>query len=702
MSVLAWLFGLGFLALVGPLLFHLIRRTPKGEVQFSSLMFLRPTPPTLTRRSRLDNLLLLALRMAAVALIAAAFMRPFFNSNVKLDFADVPGRKIAVLIDTSASMKRADLWDQAAKKIERIIENAEANDEIGIFAFDAQLQKQIGYTKKADAANLMQKFSALKLEPSSNVSNLGDALVDIANRLLESQQIEQASEEEEAGSTLASKLQVVVVSDMQSGSSTSALQSFRWPENVKVKFEQVSAQPSTNATLELLPVDESDPQQIRENVLVRNSNGSVSDQFSVSWENGSMASVPFQVPAGASKVLPVKRDSNSLSSSKLILSGDDVQFDNQFFSIPPLKQSVSVAYVGDESPNDPEGMLYYFKRALIETSTTNYDLQQALTASKEFEIGSPEFLVITRPVTEDEQKAIDESLERGVTLLVVLWDSAMLESTKGWTGVTDIEDRGNANKDNYAMLENIDFSHPVFEPFSGSRFNDFTQVKFWDFLRPNLPDNMQVLARFDDDTPAIWHQIAHDKSDIYVMGFGWQPDKCQLALSSKFLPLMMQMIELATKTQPVAANNLVGETVSVPAGYDRIVSPDGSVEIVEAASAHKFVSPGIHAFKSSTDSQLADLKMAVNIDPSESQIDTMPVDQISALGVEVGTHNTTQEEVEQQRVLRDFELENRQKLWKWLVVGAIALIIAESWLAGRTDRSNRSNRLATTEGPNNE
>ena len=54
MSVLAWLFGLGFLALVGPLLFHLIRRTPKGEVQFSSLMFLRPTPPTLTRRSRLD------------------------------------------------------------------------------------------------------------------------------------------------------------------------------------------------------------------------------------------------------------------------------------------------------------------------------------------------------------------------------------------------------------------------------------------------------------------------------------------------------------------------------------------------------------------------------------------------------------------------------------------------------------------------
>ena len=83
------------------------------------------------------------------------------------------------------------------------------------------------------------------------------------------------------------------------------------------------------------------------------------------------------------------------------------------------------------------------------------------------------------------------------------------------------------------------------------------------------------------------------------------------------------------------------------------------------------------------------MKIAVNIDPSESQIDSMPVDQISALGVEVGTHNTTDEEIEQQRKLMDFELESRQKLWKWLILGAIGLVIAESWLAGRTDRVNR-------------
>ena len=47
-------------AVAAPIVFHLIRRSPRGEVPFSSLMFLSPTPPRLTRRSRLDHLLLLA------------------------------------------------------------------------------------------------------------------------------------------------------------------------------------------------------------------------------------------------------------------------------------------------------------------------------------------------------------------------------------------------------------------------------------------------------------------------------------------------------------------------------------------------------------------------------------------------------------------------------------------------------------------
>ena len=69
MSLLTPLYVLGLMAVAAPVVFHLIRRTPRGEVPFSSLMFLSPTPPRLTRRSRLDNLLLLLLRRLLLLLL---------------------------------------------------------------------------------------------------------------------------------------------------------------------------------------------------------------------------------------------------------------------------------------------------------------------------------------------------------------------------------------------------------------------------------------------------------------------------------------------------------------------------------------------------------------------------------------------------------------------------------------------------------
>ena len=45
MNFLTPLFLLGGLAIAGPIVFHLIRRTTRERRVFSSLMFLLPTPP---------------------------------------------------------------------------------------------------------------------------------------------------------------------------------------------------------------------------------------------------------------------------------------------------------------------------------------------------------------------------------------------------------------------------------------------------------------------------------------------------------------------------------------------------------------------------------------------------------------------------------------------------------------------------------
>ena len=124
MSFLYPLYFLGAVALAAPLLLHLRKRPPKNQILFSSLMFLEKTPEKLTRRSKLEKWLLLALRCLALLLLALMFARPFVRERA---FAAglSEGRRVLYLVDRSASMQRPDLWAQALQALRRDLQKSE-------------------------------------------------------------------------------------------------------------------------------------------------------------------------------------------------------------------------------------------------------------------------------------------------------------------------------------------------------------------------------------------------------------------------------------------------------------------------------------------------------------------------------------------------------------------------------------------------
>ena len=117
MSFLAPLFMLGALAIAAPVIYHLIRRTTRERTVFSSLMFLMPTAPRLTHRSRLEHILLLLLRFLALGLLALGFARPFLRKTAPSAAAAGQAQRIVVLVDVSASMRRAGLWADARERV---------------------------------------------------------------------------------------------------------------------------------------------------------------------------------------------------------------------------------------------------------------------------------------------------------------------------------------------------------------------------------------------------------------------------------------------------------------------------------------------------------------------------------------------------------------------------------------------------------
>ena len=135
MTFLAPLFLLGALAIAGPVLFHLIRRNTKEKFTFSSLMFLRPDLPCVTRKSRLEDILLLIVRCALLAVMALAFARPFFRQSNPPANDPSAGQRIVLLIDTSASMRRNGVWDSAISKAHAEIKETRPIDTLAILAF---------------------------------------------------------------------------------------------------------------------------------------------------------------------------------------------------------------------------------------------------------------------------------------------------------------------------------------------------------------------------------------------------------------------------------------------------------------------------------------------------------------------------------------------------------------------------------------
>src|SRR5258708_8755707 len=133
------LVGLGALAI--PVLIHLIQRERKRVVPFPSLMFLRQIPYQSVRRRRIRDGLLLAVRLAALALIVLAFARPFFRRSELAAATQNGAREAVILLDTSYSMEYGDRWRQAKAPAANAIRPLGPGDRasLGLFSSAAQV-----------------------------------------------------------------------------------------------------------------------------------------------------------------------------------------------------------------------------------------------------------------------------------------------------------------------------------------------------------------------------------------------------------------------------------------------------------------------------------------------------------------------------------------------------------------------------------
>lgn len=713
LSFLAPLYVAAGLAVGLPILFHLIRRTPRGRQVFSSVMFLTPSPPRITRRSRIEHWLLLLLRAAAVLLIVAAFCRPLWRA---LQAGDQPAQRheTVVLLDTSASMRRTGLWEAAVQSLQARLDEAGPQDHLTILTFDDGVTPLIEGNEWSElepgqrAAVVRQRLEAL--HPSWGGTELGRALIIAAERL----------EQADAGRPAPASRTIVILSDLQAGSRWQSLQGFQWPDAVTVEIPPLSTGISpTNAGVQIVGQPEiADPPFVR--VRLTNSADSLKESFRIGWRGPfddpaqtapTSGAIDVYVPPGQSRVVRLPQvkagpgETEAFAPAQVVLTGDDQPFDNNCYVTFPRRRQEQIVYLGPDDAADRTNMRFFVGPIFPQTAEREAAIHDGLPESTDPAAASTplqaSLVIVTGGLTESDRSRLSAYLQTGGTVLFVCRDADQAAGLYQLVGGVPqaIEE---AQIGDYAMLRDVDFRHPLFAALNDPRYADVSKVHFWHHrvIAPESLPNLRVLAQFDNGALAVG-EVPVGEGRVVVFTSSWRRGDSELATWSKFVPVMNAMLELGRPTTGGAAHLTVGEMLPLTTLSDRqpwpraLQRPDGTEVDWQQALADpiarmpglyrvQWAQPGDGSAAASTRAGNEEVVWAVNLAADESRTAPLGLDVLESVGVLLTPADGVEAaaELRQEQMARS-ELESQQKLWRWLLIGALVVLLVETLVAAR-------------------
>src|SRR3954468_6786634 len=221
MSFLTPLFLAGLGAIAIPVLIHLIQREKKRVIEFPSLMFVRRIPYQSVRRRRIRHWALLLLRAAAIALIVAAFARPFLRQGAAAAAAGGGARELVILLEQAASLGYVDHWTRAKDAARTVVRGLGADDRATLVLFNKNAEENMRAT--SDRTRLEGAINAAKV--GSGATRFGPALK-LAESILSRSPIK--------------RREAVLISDFQRSGWTGS-EEVRYPEGMTVSTVSVAS-----------------------------------------------------------------------------------------------------------------------------------------------------------------------------------------------------------------------------------------------------------------------------------------------------------------------------------------------------------------------------------------------------------------------------------------------------------------------------
>jgi len=699
--------AIGLAAASIPVVLHMLRRAPTQDMPFSVVRFLKASQPKLTKRSNIEHWPLMLLRILALVLIGLAFARPFLRQVIPLDSPEGAVRAVTILVDQSASMRRDGIYEKVQTIIRDAIDELGDQDQLSVIAFSntsrTLLTREQWATATGDDRAALADGVLTAYEPNWMATNTGAAMQMAAEDL---------AQEFPADSNVTER-QLILITDFQRGSSLNELKTAAWPSNVEVQLTTVEPSAKGNAGVTFV----ADRRTDRTRVRISSAGDSVQQEFRLQPFDvgghpvGEAVNVAVSPGQRRTVVLPSADEGQVLAGVELL--GDEHPFDNVIDLPESENPVVKVAHIGPSAINDPESMRYYLQRVLSGNDERDVRLIDLMKADGVvLPIPTDVNLVVaTAAIPESLLDSLKQFLDRSGTLLFA---APSADAVRSLSSVLPKNFEVNeAVVDDYAMLGFIDFEHPMFSTFSDARFADFSSIRFWQHRNlvfseeDRKPGDWSVVAKFDSGVPAIVDVGAGDNGRLIVFASGWHPTDSQLALSTRFPPLITRILSLASPAQKNQLVQNVGDIIRpgeiLASDKWSVTFPDGdsrtAAEIVNADSSDLrsatllLESPGRYELTGQADDEVVSISLIAGLAASESRTEMLPVGQLQVLGigVQAAPENALvgEDEVDQdtaKKQLSALELEKRQQWWRWFLLAGLACLVLESLWAAAIER----------------
>ena len=377
------------------------------------------------------------------------------------------------------------------------------------------------------------------------------------------------------------------------------------------------------------------------------------------------------------------------NSDRLVLSGDSWDGDNALFVAKPLQKRERIAFIGEPSKTKDADLAYFLEQAPLTTGLVRRTVERVerdelgslLAANSATDLTAGETLkavIIEPPFSEADAKSLRGFANSGGCVLACLArpmkDANAIGRSLEFLLAKEQAVVSEAVTKDFALLSAIDYTSPVFKPFADPRFNDFSKIRVWTHRRVgiNASDDtanlVQTIASLDDGSPWLLRNPV-GSGNVWVMTSGWQPISSQLGLSSKFVPILLGILDPTGKSLSAQLVYSVGDPIPTDDLPELTVSnTEGSpVDVAIIGGSIQLDAPGLYNLQSAGIRR----QVAVQVPGNEVQLTPMDVDVFDQYGVEMGKVKSDAERKQSARQLQAIELEQKQRVWQWLLLAGL-------------------------------